>query len=156
MKRKSTPKQTTGDPKDPQGMTALAEQFFEWMQVKNYAEWTVITRRAQLARFIEWAAARGVTQPGEVTRPIVERYQRFLYHYRSPNGNPLCFQTQNNGVVAVRAWFKWLAQQPCPLQPDRRHRTQQDGIPPAQVRADGERSRAGHQPDQRKHEDGRP
>ena len=38
MKRKSkrTPKQPTGDPKDPKGMVALMEQFCEWMQVRNY------------------------------------------------------------------------------------------------------------------------
>jgi len=108
-KSKRTPKQPTGDPKDPKGMIALMEQFCEWMQVRNYSEKTVEARQQQVVRFIDWAAARGVMQPTEVTKPIVERYQRFLYHYRSRKGNPLSFQTQNNGVVAIRAWFKWLA-----------------------------------------------
>jgi len=111
MKRKNkrAPKQPAGDPKDLKGMIALMEQFFEWMRMRNYAEWTVTTRRAQLGRFINWCAARGIAQPTEVTRPIIERFQRFLYHFRRRNGNPLSFQTQNNGIVAVRAWFRWLA-----------------------------------------------
>jgi integrase/recombinase XerD len=102
-------KQIADDPKDPQGMLALMEQFFQWMLAKNFSECTVATRRAQLGRFIDWAAARGVAQPAEVTKPIMERYQRFLYHLRKPNGSPLSFQTQNNAVTAIRAWFKWLA-----------------------------------------------
>ena len=87
----------------------MMEQFFEWMRMRNFSEWTITTRRAQLGRFINWCAARGITQPTEVTKPIIERYQRFLFHYRKRNGNPLSFQTQNSGMVAVRAWFKWLA-----------------------------------------------
>ena len=107
MARKS--KQPNGDPKDPRGMIAMMRQFCEWMQARNYSERTVTTRREQVIRFINWAAARGITQPGEVTKPIAERYQRFLYHYRKRNGDPLSFQSQNNGMVALRAWFRWLA-----------------------------------------------
>jgi integrase/recombinase XerD len=94
---------------DSQGMVAMLDQFFEWMRIRNYAEWTIITRRTQLGHFIDWATARGITKPNEVTKPIIERYQRFLYHYRKPDGNPLSFQTQNSGIVAIRSWFKWMA-----------------------------------------------
>jgi integrase/recombinase XerD len=90
-------------------MVAMLEQFLKWMQSKNYADWTVTTRRSQLGRFVQWATARGISHPREITKPIIERYQRSLYHYRQPNGNPLSFQTQNSQVVAIRAWFKWLA-----------------------------------------------
>jgi integrase/recombinase XerD len=108
-KGKRPHKQPADEPKDPQGMVALLEQFCEWMLVKNYSERTVTTRREHVVRFIGWATARGMKQPSEVSRPVIERYQRFLYHYRSRNGNALCFQSQNNAVKAVRAWFRWLA-----------------------------------------------
>lgn len=107
MPRKPKPPRT--DSGDPQGMVALMEQFFEWMRIRNYSEQTVETRRKQLGYFIDWAAARGVTRPAEVTKPIVERYQRFLYHYRKENGDALTFQTQNARLVPIRAWFKWMA-----------------------------------------------
>jgi len=103
-KSKRTPKQPTGDPKDPKGMIALMEQFCEWMQVRNYSEKTVEARQQQVVRFIDWAAARGVMQPGEVTKPIVERYQRFLYHYRSRKGNP-----QQDSSVTVSSQHRHLA-----------------------------------------------
>lgn len=40
-----------------------------------------------LARaFITWCDERGVTRPQEVTRPVLERYQRYLFLYRKQNG----------------------------------------------------------------------
>jgi len=50
-----------------------------------------------------------VVRPNEVTKPILERYQRYLYHFRQPNGNPLSFRTQHGNLSPLRAWFKWLA-----------------------------------------------
>lgn len=102
-------RQPTGDPNDPQGMVALLNQFFQWMQVKNFSAETIETRQRHLVYFVEWAAARGITQPAEVTKPVVERYQRYLYHYRKRNGDPLSFQCQNARLVSLRCWFRWLA-----------------------------------------------
>lgn len=79
------------------------------MLVKNFSEDTVETRRRQLRNFIDWAAARGISQPREVTKPIVERYQCYLYHYRKRNGDPLSFQSQNGRLVPIRCWFRWPA-----------------------------------------------
>jgi integrase/recombinase XerD len=99
----------TGDPNDPQGMIALMEEFFESLRVKNYSERTIEIRRQELGGFIDWAADRGISRPAEVTKPIIERYQRFLYHSRKRNGSPLSFRTQNGRLVAIRCWFKWLS-----------------------------------------------
>jgi integrase/recombinase XerD len=102
-------KQPAGDPEDPKGMVALLEQFFEALRVKNFSEQTIKTRRMELRYFIDWAAARGVARPCDVSKPVVERYQRFMYHCRKRDGNPLSFRTQNGRMVALRAWFKWLS-----------------------------------------------
>ena len=134
------------------------EQFFEWMQVRNYAG-------------VDRHDAAGATGP---LHRLGGSQRRHPAHAKSPsrssnatsgscsttanrNGNPLSFQTQNSrrggdpGMVQVAG-----PQQPRPLQPGRRHRIQQDGTPAAEVRPDGERSGAGHQPNQRHHEDGHP
>jgi integrase/recombinase XerD len=105
------PQQPTGDPFDPQGMVAMMEQFFEWMQVKNYSDRTIEVRRAYLRYFIDWCAARGVGQPTEVTKPIIERYQRYMFHFRKRDGDPLSFRSQHARLVVIRAWFKWMARQ---------------------------------------------
>ena len=55
--------------------------------------------------------AAAVARPAEVTKPILERYQRWLYHYRKKNGQPLSFRSQHGCLVPVRALFKWLCRQ---------------------------------------------
>ncbi|HEY6371867.1 MAG TPA: site-specific tyrosine recombinase XerC [Candidatus Sulfotelmatobacter sp.] len=86
----------------------LLEQFIEWMRVRNAAEYTLYHRRACVARFVRWASERGIEDPMEVTRPILESYQRYLYYYRQKNGQPLTFRTQYSRLVPVRTWFRWL------------------------------------------------
>ena len=100
-----------GDPSDPHGFAALSSAFFEWMRVKNYSERTVENRQHYLERFTVWCIERGITQPAEVTKALLERYQRHLYHYRKENGQPLTFGSQFTHLVPVRAFFKWCARQ---------------------------------------------
>lgn len=47
-------------------------------------------------------------EPGEVTKPILERYERAIYHARKKNGEPLSFRSQVAKLTPVRAYFKWL------------------------------------------------
>jgi integrase/recombinase XerD len=94
---------------DPQGMNAMLEKFLEWLQVRNYSKNTVATRRKTLGYFIQWCDQRGLTKPSEITKPILERYQRWLYLYRQQNGKPLTFRSQFNRLLPIRSWFKWLA-----------------------------------------------
>jgi integrase/recombinase XerD len=100
---------TTSDPSDPQGMRALADNFYEWLRVRNFSERTVENRENYLGRFIEWAEERGITRPMEVTKAILERYQRYLYHYRKANGQPMTFGSQVTHLTPVRAFFKWCS-----------------------------------------------
>jgi integrase/recombinase XerD len=97
-----------GDPNDPQGMAVLLGHHLEWLRVHNYSELTVLARLNYLNRFILWATERGVVRPSEVTKPILERYQRWLFHYRKKGGDPLSFASQHSHLVPIRGWFKWL------------------------------------------------
>jgi len=99
-----------GDPTDPRGFEQMMDAFFEWMEVKNYSPQTIRQRRVYLDYFVEWAIERGITQPAEITKPILERYQRYLYQYRKKrDGEPLSFRSQHGRLVPIRAFFKWLA-----------------------------------------------
>jgi integrase/recombinase XerD len=98
-----------GDPTDPAGWPRLVDEFCEWMGAHGYSERTIRNRRGQLAALIGWLAERGVTRPVEVTRPMLERYQRYLFHYRKTNGDPLSFRSQSQRLLPVRAFFKWAA-----------------------------------------------
>ena len=96
---------------DPQGLFAWMQRYLEWLRVQNYSERTVENRELYLGYFIAWCAERGIARPVEVTRPILERYQRMLFHYRKPSGQPLSFRSQHSRLVPVRAYFKWLTRQ---------------------------------------------
>jgi integrase/recombinase XerD len=99
------------DRSDPQGLAAYVARYIEWLQVHNYAAPTVLNRQMYLGYFLAWCAERGLTQPREITKPILERYQRSLYQHRKRNGEPLTFRGQHARLVPIRALFKWLARQ---------------------------------------------
>jgi len=57
-----------------------------------------------------WLGDRGVSRPVEVTRPMLVRYQRHLFHYRKANGDPLSFHSQAQRLLPIRAFFKWAVE----------------------------------------------
>ncbi len=99
------------DRSDPQGLAAYVARYIEWLKVHNYAAPTVLNRQMYLGYFVGWCHERGLTTPREITKPILERYQRSLYQHRKRNGEPLTFRGQHARLVPIRALFKWLARQ---------------------------------------------
>jgi integrase/recombinase XerD len=98
-----------GDPSDLGGFHALALQFLEHQAILARTPRTVDTYRQALGYFVRWALERGLVRPGEVTRPVVERYQQDLFHYRKSSGEPLSFSAQQQRLTAVKLHFRWLA-----------------------------------------------
>jgi integrase/recombinase XerD len=105
--RKKRP--VTEEPLDP--LEAAIGQYLEWIAVHGFSEDTVNTRRAYLGYFHDWCRERGLEAPVEITRPILERYQRWLYHYRKTNGQPLGFRTQHTRLQSIKSFFQWMARQ---------------------------------------------
>ena len=103
------PRPPVGDPADPEGFAVRLVEYLDWLRVKNFAERTVGNREEYLRSFIGWCEQRGLVRPQEVTRPILERYARYLYYYRGEKtGRPLSFYSQHSHLVPLRAFFKWL------------------------------------------------
>jgi len=92
-------------------MHALLEEYLVWLQVQNFSADTVSTRRTMVCYFLDWSKERSLEDPSEITRPILERYQRWLYHYRKVNGAPLTFRTQIGRLHAIKGYFRWLTRQ---------------------------------------------
>lgn len=63
---------------------------------------------SDLARLTRWCAERGIDSAGEITRPVLERYQRHLFFTRKPNGQPLSMRTQARLLARIKEWFRWL------------------------------------------------
>jgi integrase/recombinase XerD len=85
--------------------------FHEWEAVVAYSPRTIEAQRHAIGRFIAWADQRGLTKPQDITRPILERYQRHVYHHRKANGQPLTVSAQLGLILPLQAWFKWLTKQ---------------------------------------------
>jgi integrase/recombinase XerD len=77
-----------GDAADLVGWPRLVEEYSTWMGVRGYSPATIRSRRELLALLVEWLDARGISRPVEVSRPVLEAYQRSLFHYRKPTGGP--------------------------------------------------------------------
>lgn len=85
--------------------------FCDYTQARGLSEHTAKLREVGLTYFIRWADPRGITHPGEVTRPILQRYQRYLYLYRTARGKPLAHASQATRLLALVAFFKWLTRE---------------------------------------------
>jgi integrase/recombinase XerD len=106
-----TIKKRKPEPPPASPLAAMMEKHLQDLRVKNYSEYTIKNRRVHIGFFIDWCRDRGLTEPTEVNRPILEHYQRYLFHYRQKNGNPLTFRSQLARLVPLRVWFRWMARQ---------------------------------------------
>ena len=92
-------------------LTRWMIEHFEWMLITGYSADTIRARRIALKRFIRWCDERGVDDPREITKPILERYQRHLFYYRKEDGKPLTLGSQFGCLAPLKTWFKWLARE---------------------------------------------
>jgi len=99
------------DPAETSGFYPYLLRFIEWSDSRNYSKGTTAARTDHLKRFIRWCLERSLDRPQDITRPILDRYRRYLYHYRKESGEPLSFATQQQRLLPLRAFFKWLARE---------------------------------------------
>jgi len=83
-------------------------RFLSWSAAVGYSPDTVRIRETTLGWFLAWCEERAVEAPRDLTRPVIERYQQHLYHYRKRDGEPLTYGSQVNRLNPVRAFGKWL------------------------------------------------
>jgi integrase/recombinase XerD len=109
-----------GEPAGP-ALRALLPLYIEAMRVRNYAERTIETQQRLSRWFIEFCEERAVTLLPQVTRDLVERYQRHLYTMRTTRGRrrtdapasagsagrPLAVRGQHNRLWAVVRFLRW-------------------------------------------------
>jgi integrase/recombinase XerD len=110
-KRGRTLRAIPGDPADSQGFPVLARDFCEWMGVRGYSPRTIENNHLALVYLTEWLAERSITRPRDVTKPMLDSYQRSLYYRRKPDGSPITFRAQVVRLVPVRTFFRYLAKQ---------------------------------------------
>jgi integrase/recombinase XerD len=113
MPRKGEKKPETfaGDLGDRESLGVRLRQYVEWLRVHNYSEETIRGYRRYGNDFTSWCQERMLTRPRDVTRWLLERYQRWLYHSQDQHGKPMSFRNQHARMAALRSWLKWMARQ---------------------------------------------
>jgi integrase/recombinase XerD len=81
------------------------------LAVKHQSPRTIETRRRALVMFVKWCQERELLKPSQITRPILESYQRHLWRYRTRKDKPLAVGTQIGRLAAVRGLFRWLCRE---------------------------------------------
>lgn len=110
-KGQTTAKQIIGDVRDTNSLYHHLQRFNAWQAEKNYSVATIEGRDLYLRYFLLWCEERGLNRPQDITKPIIERYQRHLFLYRKDDGQPLSTRSQHTRITPLRAYFKWLARQ---------------------------------------------
>jgi integrase/recombinase XerD len=100
-----------GNPSDPRGFRVLGAAFLEWEAVTGRTEYTRRAHHYRIGRFVRWALPRGLSRPEEITRPMLERYQRHLFHHRKPDGKPMTMIAQHGNLSCLKVFFRWLTRQ---------------------------------------------
>lgn len=93
------------------GFYPYLRSFLERGEVTGLSKDTLHRRKAALRRFIHWCDERDLQRPQEITKPILERYQRHLYYYRKSDGQPLSHGSQLGMLTPLKAFFKWLTRE---------------------------------------------
>ena len=86
-----------------------AAEFLDMRRAKHFSPGTIEWNESNLRAFFNWCEERSLRNPTEITRPILERYQRWLFYYRTKLGKPLTIASQHKRLAAVLAFFKWMA-----------------------------------------------
>jgi integrase/recombinase XerD len=92
-------------------MAALSDEYRERLRILNRTEAALKTMEGALRPFLTWAEERDLLYPSQITRTILESYQRWLWSYRKKNGKPLGIGTQRSRLQWVMQFFAWLCRQ---------------------------------------------
>jgi integrase/recombinase XerD len=100
-----------GDTIDPIGFYQLLLEHVAWLACHNFSRTTIEKRALYVRTFGNWCLDHDLPSPQRITKPMLEAFQRYLFHYRKPNGQPLAWSSQHLHLKEVRQFFSWLARQ---------------------------------------------
>lgn len=104
-------KTDTWDRSSPDALALWRDAYFESLAARNYAEGTIEGRRDAIKVFLNWCAERELARGSQITRPILEAYQRWLWRYTQVSGKRLGWSTQRARLSTLKDWFRWMTRQ---------------------------------------------
>ena len=89
-------------------LASLGDAWLTKLEELAYSPRTIDKTRWALKSFTLWCHQRDLQRAADITKPILESYQRHLYNYRKDNGKPLGVTTQRDRLGVVQRLFAWL------------------------------------------------
>jgi integrase/recombinase XerD len=99
------------DPLNPRGMVVLMRAWLDHMRVRGQSERTVWAAEWSVSDFTVWCQEREILLAKDVTKPVIERYQKTLFYARKDDGSPLTLATQSTRLHFIKQFFKWLTRE---------------------------------------------
>jgi integrase/recombinase XerD len=87
------------------------QHYLEYLGVKGHTPAGLYDVERYIRAFIRWSESRALTRPGQVAKADIESYQRYLFHHRKDDGEPLSIFSQRSALVPLRGFFRWLARE---------------------------------------------
>lgn len=109
-RRGSTPAEPL-EHSDPHSMAAHVGRHVAWLRARGYGVDGLWTRRADLKEFCDWCESREVVRPEDLSRTVLDLYQRHLSRRLKADGDPLSLVTQCKKLMAVAKYCKWLVRE---------------------------------------------
>jgi integrase/recombinase XerD len=88
------------DRSSPFSLARLMDEWIEQLAARHYSPRTLQGDR--------WAQGRDLLLAYDITRPILESYQRFIFRYRTHKDLPLSVTAQRRMLLVLRRFFAWL------------------------------------------------
>jgi len=85
--------------------------YMGWMAYSGYATGTLRTARHDLRMFVRWCDSRALIAPNQLSRPVLEQYQRHLFLLRKPDGKPLANSAQRHRLQHMKGFCRWLVRE---------------------------------------------
>ncbi len=98
-------------PSAPATLPQLMTDHLIALQVKGYSEYTVRPRRVHINMFVRWCAGRGIHAIVQITRRVLQDYERYVFVYRKRDGQPLTVASRFARLVPLRVWFRWMVRE---------------------------------------------
>jgi integrase/recombinase XerD len=95
---------------DPDGFAVLVGRYLEHRAIHNYSPATIATERWVLRQVSVWCCRRDIHRPLDVTRAVMEQWQRAVFEHRTVAGGSLSASSQRHRLSMVRGFFDWLEQ----------------------------------------------
>lgn len=89
-------------------LARLCDGWQEHQQTLNYSPRSLAADQWSIRGFLSWCQERDLVNASQITKPILESYQRYLFRYRMENDKPLSVTTQRKRLSVLQRFFAWL------------------------------------------------